>query len=163
MHQLFTDFKQAFNSVKREVLYDILLEFGIPKKLVRLIKMCLNKTYSNFHVGKHLSDTFPTQNSLKEDALMPLLFNFASEYAIKKIQENLVGLETNGTYQLVVYADNINLLGDDIIIIKENTETILWASRDVDLEINAEKKKKKKKKYMTISCHQNSGQPEYDS
>jgi hypothetical protein len=46
VNQLFIDFKKAYDSVKREVLYNILLEFGIPKKLVRLIKMCLNETYS---------------------------------------------------------------------------------------------------------------------
>jgi hypothetical protein len=51
MHQLFIDFKKAYESVKREVLYNILLEFGIPKKLVRLIKMCLNETYSKVHVN----------------------------------------------------------------------------------------------------------------
>jgi hypothetical protein len=44
VHQLFIDFKKACDSVKREVLYNILLEFGIPKKLVRLIKMYLNET-----------------------------------------------------------------------------------------------------------------------
>jgi hypothetical protein len=52
VHQLFIDFKKACDSVKRNVLYNILLEFGIPKKLVRLIKMCLNETYSKVHVGK---------------------------------------------------------------------------------------------------------------
>jgi hypothetical protein len=59
VHQLFIDFKKAYDSVKREVLYNILLEFGVPKKLVRLIKMCLNETYSKVHVSKHLSDAFP--------------------------------------------------------------------------------------------------------
>jgi hypothetical protein len=59
VHQLLTDFKEAYDSVKREVLYNILLEFGIPKKLVRLIKMCLNETYNQVHVGKLLSDKFP--------------------------------------------------------------------------------------------------------
>jgi hypothetical protein len=54
VHQLFIDFKKAYDSVKREVLYNILLEFGIPKKLVRLIKMCLNETYNKVHVGKPL-------------------------------------------------------------------------------------------------------------
>jgi len=44
VHQLFTDFKKAYDSVKKEVLYDILTEFGIPMNLVRLIKMCLNET-----------------------------------------------------------------------------------------------------------------------
>jgi hypothetical protein len=52
VHQLFVDFKKAYDSVKREVLYNILLEFGIPKKLVRLIKMCLNETYSKVHVDR---------------------------------------------------------------------------------------------------------------
>jgi hypothetical protein len=65
VHQLFIDFKKAYGSINREVLYNILLEFGVPKKLVRLIKMCLNETYCKVRVGKLLSDTFPIQNGLK--------------------------------------------------------------------------------------------------
>jgi hypothetical protein len=61
VHQLFIDFKKAYDSVRREVLYNILIEFGIPMKLVRLIKMCLNETYSKVRIGKHLSDSFPIQ------------------------------------------------------------------------------------------------------
>jgi hypothetical protein len=53
--QLFTNFKQAYDSVRREKLYSIFIGSGVPMKLVRLIKMCLNETYSKVHLGKHLS------------------------------------------------------------------------------------------------------------
>jgi hypothetical protein len=52
VHQLFIDFKKAYDSVRREALHNIFIEFGIPRKLVGLIKMCLNETYSRVRIGK---------------------------------------------------------------------------------------------------------------
>ena len=68
--------QESYDAIRTEVLYDILMEFGIPMNLVRLIKMCLTETCSR--IGKNLSNMFPIRDGLKqEDALSPLLFNFA--------------------------------------------------------------------------------------
>jgi len=68
---VFKDIEKVYDSVSREVLYNVVIEFCIPRKLVRLIKMCLNETYSKFRVDKLLFDTFPIQNWLKQgDALL---------------------------------------------------------------------------------------------
>ena len=89
VHQVFIDFKKAYDSVRREVLCNILIEFEITKKLVGLVKMCSTETYSRVRVGKNLSDRYLIRNGLKHgDALSPLFFNFALEYAIKRVQVN---------------------------------------------------------------------------
>jgi hypothetical protein len=84
---------------------------------------------------------------------LPLLFNFAFEYAIRKVQENKMGLKLNGTHQLLVYADHVNLEGDDIETTTKSTETLIDGSKEVGLEVYAEKTK-----YMLLPCHQNAGQ-----
>jgi hypothetical protein len=77
---------------------------------------------------------YPIQNGLKQgDARPPLLLNFALEYAIRKMQENQVGLKLNGTHQLLEYADDENLLGDHIDTTKRNTGTLIDVSKEVGL------------------------------
>jgi hypothetical protein len=84
------EFKKAYDPVRREVLCNNVIEFGIPMNLIRLFKMYLNETYSRVQVGKHLFDMFPIRNDLIQgDALSPLLFNFAVDYAIRRFQVNL--------------------------------------------------------------------------
>jgi len=120
-------------------LYNILIEFGIPKKLVRLIKMCPTETYSRVRVGKNLSEMFPIRNGLKQgDALSPLLFNFALEYA--RVQVNQHGLTLNGTHQLLAYADDVNILGGSVHTVKKNAEALVVATKEIGLEVNAEKR-----------------------
>ena len=72
--------------------------------------------------------SFPIENGLKQgDSLSPLLFNFALEYAIRNVQETNLGLDMNGTHQILTYADDVNLIGNDI------------ACKDIDLELNSGK------------------------
>ena len=95
----FRDTRQRNGSVRRVVLYRVIIEFGIPRKLVRLIKTSLTETYSRVWVGENVSDRFPIKNGLKQgDALSPLLFNFVLEYTIRRVQVNQDGLKLNGTH-----------------------------------------------------------------
>ena len=115
--------------------------------------MCLNGTYIRVRVGKNLSDIFPIRNGLKQgEALSPLLFKFALEYAIRRVQVNQDGLKLNGTHQLLAYASDVNNLGRSVDTVKKNAEILLAASKDIGLEINAQKTK-----YMTMSRDQNAG------
>jgi hypothetical protein len=82
------DFKITYDSVTSKVLYSILMELGEPMKLALLIKMCLNEACSKVNICTHLSASFPIQTGLQEgDALTPLLFNFALEYATRKARK----------------------------------------------------------------------------
>jgi hypothetical protein len=74
VHQLFIDFKKAYDSVRREVLYSILIEFEISREVVGLIQMCLNETNNIVHIGKYQSDKFPIQNGLKQGDAFQLCF-----------------------------------------------------------------------------------------
>ena len=155
MHQLCINFKKVHESVRREVLSKILTEFGIPMKLVKPIKVFLTETCSRVRVGKRLPYMFPIRNGLKQgDALSQLLFNFALEYTIRMVQVNQDGLKLNGTHQLLVYADDGNMLGGSVRIytVQENAEALVVAGRETGLEVNADKTK-----YMVMSGDRNAG------
>jgi hypothetical protein len=122
VHQLFIGFNKAYDSVRREVLNNILIEFGMPMKLVRLINMRLNETYSTVWEGTHLSDMFPIGNGFgKGDVLSPLLLNFVLEHASRRVQVNQDGLKLNGTYQILVYTNAVNVLDGSVHTIEKNT------------------------------------------
>jgi hypothetical protein len=142
-----------YDSVRREALYNILVEFGILSKIAGLITTCLNETYSRVCIGKNLSNKFTIQNGLKQrDALSPLLFNVALEYAIRRVQENQKGLMLYGTHQLLVYASDVNIVGQNLDTIQKNTKVLLDARKVVGLKV-----KPVKTKYMLVSRCQKAG------
>jgi len=100
-----------------------------------------------------VSDRLSIRNGLKQgDALPPMHFNFALEYAIRRVQVNMDGLKLNGTHQLLAYADDVNILTGSIHTLKENAEALVAATRKIGLEVSADKTK-----YMVMSRDQNAG------
>ena len=79
-----------------------------------------------------------------------MLFIFPLEYAIRRVHVNQVGLKLNGTRQLLVYGDDVNILGGSVHTIKKNAVALVVVSRDIRLEVNADKTK-----YMVMSRDQN--------
>jgi hypothetical protein len=77
------------------------------------------------------------------------------EYAIRKVQENMVGLKLNGTHQLLTYADDVNVLGNNIDTINKNTETLIYTSKEVGVDVNVEITK-----CILVSDDHNAGQNE---
>jgi len=88
-----------------------------------------NENYSKVQVRKHLCDMFPIKNGIKEgEALMLLLFIFTFEYAIRWVQVNQDDLQLSGTHQLLVYADNVKILGGRIHTIRKYATALVSAS-----------------------------------
>jgi hypothetical protein len=100
-----------------------------------------------------LSSIFPIRNSFKQgDALSALFFNFALEHAISRVQVNQAGLKLNGTHQILVYSDDVNILVGSVHTLKENAEVMVVASTEIGLEVNADKTY-----YIVMSRDQNAG------
>jgi hypothetical protein len=136
VHQLFMDLKETYDSVRSDVLYHILGGFGIPMKLARLVKVCLSEICNRV---KRLFAMFHIKSGLKQgDALTPLLFDVALDYAIRRAQINQDGLKVNATFQLLFYVDDVNMLGGSLHTANKTYRSLIVASKETGLEVNAD-------------------------
>jgi hypothetical protein len=116
--------------------------------------MCLDETYSRNRIGKQLCDIFHFKNGFKQgDALSPLLFIYALEYGIRRVQANQDDLKLNVTHQLLVYPDDVNATGGKVHTIKKNMDALVIASKESGLQINADKTQ-----YVVMPRDQTAGQ-----
>lgn len=136
-HLLFIDFKKAFDSLHRIEIYNALLQLGIPKKLINLIKICMTNTNNQVRTPLGMTEKFETKSGVKQgDGLSPIIFNLALQYALKKI----VRQEANGIgIQLLAYADDIVIFGENSREIEACLKTLEEECGKLGLEINRNK------------------------
>ncbi|KAL4112400.1 hypothetical protein QTP88_016199 [Uroleucon formosanum] len=145
---IFVDFKQVYDSVNRQQLWTALRNFGIPEKLVKMIKICNSNTYCKIRYQGELSPQFEVQSGLKQgNAMFPILFNLALEKVVRDISINYE-MELNDKNIMLAYADDIVILGDTKDDIVEVTEKLIESSHRMNLVIN-----ENKTKYLVMSRH----------
>jgi hypothetical protein len=107
MHQLFIDYKQAYDSINQQQMYKIMKEFGIPKKLINLIKMTLRRTMNKVQISGKLGDSFETTCGLRQGDALSTLFNIMLEKVICNTELNPGGSIFTRTRQYMVYAGDM--------------------------------------------------------
>lgn len=142
LHQLFIDFKQAYDSVRRPQLYTAMLELGIPKKLVGLVEMTLRKTKAKVKVQGMLSECLEVKRGLRQgDVLSTLLFNVALEKVMRSVDSRRGGSIFSRTLQYLAYADDIAMIGRGQRFVSEGFSQMERESKKMGLGVNNEKTK----------------------
>jgi hypothetical protein len=130
------------------VLYNILIKFGIPGKLVGLIKKCLNETCNTGPIGRNLSDTFPLQDGLKQgDDLSPFAFQLCFEICHQKVSKEPGKTDIEWDTSVLAYADKYS--GRKRNTTQKHIKALSDASKEFGLEMNPEKTK-----LLLMTCHQ---------
>lgn len=139
LHMVFIDYKQAYDSIDRERLWKILKNFGLPTKLINMIKLCNTNTSSRVKVNNEISSSFTINSGLKQgDAMSPVIFNMALESVIRKIPRTET-LNLGEGNILLVYAGDIVVIGDSQESIQSTVEELMKIGKYNGLTINSGK------------------------
>lgn len=147
IHQLFIDFKQAYDSINRNALWKAMAEFGIPAKYIRMVKATLTRARSCVRVQGDLSNTFEISSGVRQgDGLSSLLFNIALEKVIRMARLDRSGTIFHKSQQVLAFADDIDIMGRSERDIAEAFTSLVGAASPIGLQINIDKTK-----YMKMS------------
>lgn len=140
VYQLFVDFKQAYDSIDRSKLYTIMLDFDVPSKLVRLVRVTMQGSQCQVRVMGELTGNFEVMQGLKQgDGLAPTLFNLALEKVIRGTSVDVNTTILQKSQQITGYADEIDILGRSIPAVKEAFGNLENAAKEVGLNVNENK------------------------
>lgn len=142
IHQLYVDFRAAYDSVLREELFAIMSELKIPKKLISLTKLTLSNSRCKIRTNGMTSEEFVIQQGLKQgDALSCTLFNITLEGVMRKLPAPRGGTIFNRTTQNLAFADDIVMLATDTKYLAENLNILEKEATKTGLSINLNKTK----------------------
>ena len=142
LHHLFIDFRTAYDSINRSMLYRILAELGTHPKIIRLIKMTMSESIGQVKIFGGITDPFPINTGLKQgDGLAPILFNMALHWAVNKTQVDLQNTLLYKSIQIVGYADDLNIMARTRNVIEDTYKELEQATAKMGLQVNREKTK----------------------
>lgn len=146
LHMLFVDFRQAYDSINREVLWQALDELLIPGKYIQLIRSCYAETHCVIRVNGQYSQPFEVKNGLRQgDPLAPLLFNLALEWIMRKVRAP-PPMQLVGNQSVLAFADDVVILGNTVNEMSNTAKSFIRAGELIGLKVN-----EGKTKYMHLS------------
>lgn len=140
LHIVFVNFRQEYDSVTREALWEHLKLFGIPAKLKAIIRMCIGTAKCKLRFGKtHFEEFKPTVGIKQGDALSPILFNIALEVVARIIHDKYEVIDFGKSASILAYADDIVELGETENGIQLATEELIRSAKTIGFGINKNK------------------------
>lgn len=141
-HALFVDFSKAYDSLNRKSIWKKMEKFGIPKKLINLVKMTTENSKCKVRVEGELSETFEVETGVRQgDGLSPLLFNIAIEDALQMTRQTNLGIKVGSNINVLAFADDVTLLAETKEDLEQLTSIFIQETVQMGLVINDEKTK----------------------